>query len=1235
MNISVSMLYIGTKVTLGLLLALLSACVAERPSDIASSSESGAASSVKSTPTSSGAHSSNSAAETTLALALERGKAQYIAQCEGCHGATGAGEGDAFGGPINGDCQFTNCQNLAILTAYIETDMPWKGAAKCSDTNGQTCATDIALYMHDQIVTFVDFSQDNDGDGLIDAEDACPNTSADKVLAIDSRGCAQDNLIHKGVFAINAGGQAYTSINGTQFIADDAQYYTGSLGSSGGNPTHEVANTQDDPLYRKERWGKNLHYTIPVSSGRYRVILHLAEVHFNEANQRVMDVVIEGTQVLSGYDIFQVAGGKHVAKREVLPPVNVTDNELLIELKGIVNNASLVGLEVVELLGNDGDDDGIVDELDRCPGSRNTQSINDSGCAPDQLDSDNDGISDDIDQLCPNTAAGEPVDASGDFPGCSAAQKIADTDNDGVYDIADKCLDSAIAVPVDTKGCPLLDTLSAPQGFTAKRFVNGIQFSWSRPASPVSYWIVQRWDPSLSEWQTLARVPGDTFNYQARQTPARGRFQLYAVTDDIASFPAQFVAGKHDLTIASKNYGGTADSGFFEYTQVNGDFDARVFVDIPDAGTLWRWERGGLMARESLDAGSRYIGVWAAAGVAPTGTKRDKTNENSENYVGDKFGTLSFPKEIRLTRVNNTFTWYEFRDNAWRKIHSYDFVLPAQVYVGLPSGSRQRIMISYDGFQINGQFQQSLDAQKFGSVNSVNVVNYSDIKSDLSTASLRPDVKVSRVVHITRDEYINFISAIFPGEEFAFDLSTDDSTTGYSVGSNISLLSVERYQSAAEKLAKQVAPQLVSNSACDFDEGVACLREFIKDYGLKFYRKPLRQEQIDNLILVYADIAGRFGKEEGVKAVIESMAQSPQFLYKFELSPADMDKGTIVPVTGYEMATRLAATLWSSVPDEELLRVARQGELVTPQQIKAQAQRMVSDVKARGGFKQFYRQWLHLDRISKIDKDVGLFPDFTPAVALALETAASAFVDHIVFSNAVPPTLNNLLTAPLVATNQTLDFITGAGESREISVAASGSTRTGLLGQPGILSMLALDTQTSIVARGVFINEQIMCEHFKAPPAGVPSIKDIDKAGKTAREVLDELTQAPACDGCHKFINPVGGALEGFDALGREREMDNGLMVDTFATIVAQDDKAADHDIDGLVELNSLLASLDQVKACVATQYLNYAAGRIPGAEDSQSITRLVEAMQRENWDLRKMMVEMTQTDIFLYRQVP
>ena len=194
----------------------------------------------------------------------------------------------------------------------------------CTDANGASCATDVATFM---FITFAPVATlgDQDNDGISDEQDLCDATAPEDFRSIDESGCKNLVPIPKIVFALNAGGEAYTSVDGILYSADDGSYFTGSLGSTAGTPTHDIANTQDDDLYRRERWGKTLEFRLPIDNGIYQLELHMAEVFFTAANQRVMDISVEANNVLSGYDPFAQSGGKNFAQIENIKNVSVAD----------------------------------------------------------------------------------------------------------------------------------------------------------------------------------------------------------------------------------------------------------------------------------------------------------------------------------------------------------------------------------------------------------------------------------------------------------------------------------------------------------------------------------------------------------------------------------------------------------------------------------------------------------------------------------------------------------------------------------------------------------------------------------------------------------------------------------------------------------------------------------------------------------------------------------------------
>lgn len=394
--------------------------------------------------------------DTNGCSSYQRGKQQYTAQlCSACHGAQGQGAG-SFPAINNHACTAAvpgACGNEAQLARYIAAHMPQPGGL-CIDTYSTTCASDVANYM---VVEFAPKAivgdSDSDGDTVPDSQDQCPNTQAKDFASINGAGCKHVVKVTQHAFALNAGGAQYTAQDGTTYQADDAQYYIGTEGSTNGNPSHAVANTQDDTLYRTERWGKSLEYKTPLPNGNYDVTLHLAEVYFEEAGKRIMNVRLEGQKVLTNFDIFADSGGKNIAITKTFTQVNVSDGELNILLQGKTNNGSITAFKVVSIEPNDADGDGLADQYDNCPGTLNNATVNTLGCSMAQRDRDNDGILI-PDDKCQSTPANQitTVDTSGVTAGCSAQERQPDSDNDGVPDVIDKCITPA-GEKVGISGC--------------------------------------------------------------------------------------------------------------------------------------------------------------------------------------------------------------------------------------------------------------------------------------------------------------------------------------------------------------------------------------------------------------------------------------------------------------------------------------------------------------------------------------------------------------------------------------------------------------------------------------------------------------------------------------------------------------------------------------------------------------------------------------------------------------
>ena len=416
------------------LLALLTGCGGDPITDLpVSSSLSSLSSSSFSTSTSS-VFSSSSSGNSMSGPAFERGKAIYhdpVQKCATCHGVNGGG---GISGPINvgAACENTDCSDASALTAYISASMPLGDTGICVDEPGSTCASDVSAYIVGAFNTGEIDNNDADGDGVLDGVDQCPNTLAEDIASIDSTGCkaAGTTPVPTVIFAVNAGGAAYTAKDGTQYGADADQYHTAS-GQSGDVNT-AVAGTDDDVLYATERFASTgtagFEYKIPLVNDSYSVELHFAEVFFTEAAKRQFDVSIEGQLKINDLDTFVAAGGNLVAHTLTFDDIVVADGELTINFVSVIENAQVSAIKVVGNIG-DSDNDGVSNLTDNCPGTLPDAVVNANGCSTAQLDKDNDGIPIPRD-ICPNTAAEQVLDVASN--GCSSQELALECNADNL-----------------------------------------------------------------------------------------------------------------------------------------------------------------------------------------------------------------------------------------------------------------------------------------------------------------------------------------------------------------------------------------------------------------------------------------------------------------------------------------------------------------------------------------------------------------------------------------------------------------------------------------------------------------------------------------------------------------------------------------------------------------------------------------------------------------------------------
>jgi hypothetical protein len=364
------------------------------------------------------------------------------------------------------------------------------------------------------------------------------------------------------------------------------------------------------------------------------------------------------------------------------------------------------------------------------------------------------------------------------------------------------------------------------------------------------------------------------------------------------------------------------------------------------------------------------------------------------------------------------------------------------------------------------------------------------------------------------------------------------------------------------------------------------------------------------------------------------MLQSPHFLYRVEFGMAEPTSGDVVALTSYEIASRLSYLLWNTMPDSTLFEAADADELRTPEQIEKQARRMLQTPRAREAVKNFHRQWLQLDdiepRISASGKNPEIYPDYYAGLPMLWQRETESFIDYAVFEQGA--NIETLFTAPYTMMNSELaDFygVTGPTGLEFVRVDLDPTRYAGFLTHAGLLALLAKPDRSSPIHRGKFVREFLLCQPPPPPPDVVPEPPTVDDT-KTTREQFTQHSADALCKGCHQLMDPIGFGFEHFDGIGRYRETEwAGLEIDAHGELINTD---VDGPYNGVVELAARLASSEQVKECVATQWFRFAYGRGVTEADTCSMDGVQAAFAAADYDIKELIVALTLTDAFRYR---
>lgn len=446
----------------------------------------------------------------------------------------------------------------------------------------------------------------------------------------------------------------------------------------------------------------------------------------------------------------------------------------------------------------------------------------------------------------------------------------------------------------------------------------------------------------------------------------------------------------------------------------------------------------------------------------------------------------------------------------------------------------------------------------------------------------------------------------------------------------VSRLVAQKYMQMAEDVAIRATTDLPGLLGCDV-AAPDCVRSFVSDFGQRVWRRPLEPGEVDDMIVLFGDARATFDEPTSVGVLLEAFLQSPFFLYRVELAGTDATEA--VPLDGWEMATRLSYLMWGSMPDDALFAAASAGELQTQAQIEAQARRMLEDPKAQRMVLHFYEQWLLYKNLDVIAKDDGVFPEYGSDIAALQRQEIEAFLNHVIWEG--EGSLEAFLTADYTFVNDQLAAfygIEGSFGSDFTRVDRPGQA-AGVVTQGGVMSVFSKPNQTSPVSRGLYVREHLLCQIPPPPPDDVDLRPPEPTEDSTTRERYSQHSEDPACSGCHVLMDPLGFGLENYDGVGRWRDNENDTPIDASGVLAFAGLEMEDEAFDGPVELGAKLQLSPDMTSCVARQWFRFAYGRTESAElDACTLAQIDQSFADADYNLRELMVGLTQTDAFLYR---
>jgi hypothetical protein len=412
--------------------------------------------------------------------------------------------------------------------------------------------------------------------------------------------------------------------------------------------------------------------------------------------------------------------------------------------------------------------------------------------------------------------------------------------------------------------------------------------------------------------------------------------------------------------------------------------------------------------------------------------------------------------------------------------------------------------------------------------------------------------------------------------------------------------------------ASATAPARPRRSSLETDasEG-GCAKQTIAALARRAYRQPVKDADLQPILDFYKSARRDSTFERGIESALQLILASPKFVFRVEQDPPNVPPGGIYRISDVELASRLSFFLWSSIPDEELLAAASQGKLSDRAELDRQVRRMLADPKSSALVANFAGQWLQVRNLKTLLPNSDEFPDFDDNLRQAFTREMDMFFESVIREDR---NVLDLLTADYTFVNERLARhygVPGIYGSQFRRITLKDDARRGLLGKGSLLAVTSHATRTSPVNRGKWVLENILGTPPAPPPPNVPALKEPEPgaATKTMREQMVAHRANPTCASCHKVMDPIGFAMENFDAVGAWRSHDGGSPID------ASGELADGSKVDGVVALRQALVSHPDVFVGALTEkLLTYALGRGLDYPDMPAVRSIVATASRDRY---------------------